>query len=122
MSKLDPSRQKAINTRRIVKAEVTILFILIVEFFLYVIEWAMNKLRGKLNPHLHVLVLMISFVLLFSFAIGRIESATNWLIETGTTLGTERLGRRLGVSAMFFATLCALYVGFYFFTFGKLPF
>lgn len=122
MAKLDSSRQKAVNTRRIVKAEVTILFILIVEFCLYAIEWAMNQFRGKLNPHLHVLVLMTSLALLFYFAIEHIENATNWLIAKGADFGTARFGRRLGVSAMFVVALCVLYVGFYFFTFGELPF
>ncbi len=114
-------QQKAATTRKWVKVEVTVLFILIIELCLYVIEWAMNRVRGKLNPYLHVLILMVSLVLLFYFAIGHIESATNWLIQKTTEAGTERFGRRTGVSLVFIGLLIIIYAAFYFFTFGKLP-
>ncbi len=115
-------QQKAATTRKWVKVEVTVLFILIVELCLYVIEWGMNQVRGKLNPYLHVLILMVSLVLLFYFAIEHIERATNWLIQKTTDAGTERFGRRMGVSLVFIGTLILLYAAFYFLTFGKLPF
>jgi exosortase/archaeosortase len=114
-------QQKAATTRKWIRVEVTVLFILIVELCLYVIEWAMNQMRGKLNPHLHILILMISLVLLFYFAIKHIESVANWIIKKTTQAGTEQFGRRAGVSLVFIGLLIIIYVAFYFFTFGKLP-
>jgi exosortase/archaeosortase len=119
MLKNSTPQQKAAVTRKWVKIEITVLFVLLVEFCLQAVETILNQFRGKLNPHLHVLVLMISIVALFYFAIGRIEGATNWLIEKTTAFGSEIFGRRTGVTLVVLLMLIILYIGFYFLIFGR---
>lgn len=118
-------QEKSARTRKRARIMITLLTILVLDFILSSINYALEALQGSFSPYLLTAVGMLLVILIFypaMFVAANIHSLTDKVIGSTMKFGAHMWGRRQGYVVIFISLVFLLYCGFYWAWFKQVPF